>query len=103
METLGREALAPPAHPTDVRASSETVPLVTAYANLFVHFCCNRRLGVLARLFHVAVAGGAQLQERFRFFVETLAFAVVEDGFADDTVDLLRTEVVLIVEAVDHL
>src|SRR6185437_2451700 len=64
----------------------------------------NRRgLRRLARLFYIAITRSPELQERFGFLVQALAFVVVEDRLSHNAVDLLWTEVVLVVETVDHL
>src|SRR5215468_2022784 len=61
------------------------------------------RLRGFASLFNVLVARRPQFEKRLSFFVQTLALRVIEDRFSYDAIDLLRTEVVLIIETVDHL
>src|SRR4051812_14040026 len=51
----------------------------------------RRPLGAL--FLHVLLARGAKGHKGFGFFVESLAFLIVEDGLLQDASDRLRTEV----------
>ena len=57
--------------------------------------------GLLVVLFDQLVAHRADFQKGFGFFVETLALAGVEGGFAQDAEDGFRAEIIFVVEAVD--
>src|SRR5262249_19167478 len=76
------------------------------FNNLFLHlrfYWLGYWRRIFAGLFNVLVARRPQLEKRLSFFVEPLAVGVVEDRLPYDAIYLLRTEVVLVVEAMDHL
>src|SRR4051812_8644802 len=89
----------PPAAKTDTAISTRYRRKVTTASEndqLVLRLGGRRwRRRILPRFFHRTIPGRAQRHERLRFFVKPLAFAIVEEGFAHDAEDRLRTEVIL--------
>src|ERR1700752_2995244 len=85
-------------------AAAKTVtPASTRYLRKVTGYSSFSRLGgtsrILVLLDHL-VAGGPQPQESLGFSVEALAFVTVERSLLENAEHSLRTEVILVVEAV---